>query len=66
MRQQNLHLKCSHASDLLAPNIYEVDLSNEEICTYVDQEAAKISEVKVGGQKKNYDSAQFTRHCEPK
>ena len=35
-----------------APNRYEVDLSNEVLCTLVDQEAAKILEVEVGGRKK--------------
>ena len=38
---------------LLAPNRYEIDLSDEVLCTLVDQEAAKILEAKTGG-KKNY------------
>ena len=33
-----------------SPNRYESDLSNEALYALVGQEAAKISEVKVGGQ----------------
>ena len=35
----------------LAPNIYEIDLSNEVLNIDFGQETAKISEVKVGGKK---------------
>ena len=37
----------------LAPNRYVLDLSNEVLYALVGQEAAKISEAKVGGQNKN-------------
>ena len=40
-----------HGLRLLASNIYEEDLSNELLNIDFGQEAAKISEVKVGGQK---------------
>ena len=38
-------------------NRYESDLSNETLYILVGQEAAKISEIKVGGQKKSTGSA---------
>ena len=38
-----------HGLGLQAPNRYESDLSNEVLYILVDQEAAKISKVKVGG-----------------
>ena len=41
----------------LVPNRYELDLSNEALYALVGQEAAKISEVKVGGRKKSARSA---------
>ena len=41
-----------HSFGLMAPNIYEVDLSNEVLNIHFGQGAAKISEVKVGGRKK--------------
>ena len=37
----------------LAPNRYEVDLSNDVLYALLDQGAAKISEAKVGGRKRN-------------
>ena len=37
---------------LLCPNRYETDLLNEVLNIDFGQEAAKISEVKVGGQRK--------------
>ena len=37
---------------LCSTNRYEIDLSNEVLNIDFGQEAAKISEVKVGGQKK--------------
>ena len=40
-------------------NKYESDLSNEVLYDLLDQEAAKISEVKVGNRKK---SSRSTRH----
>ena len=42
-----------------SPNRYESDLSNEVLYALVGQEAAKISEVKVGGRKEIADSARF-------
>ena len=47
-----IHIK-SHAIALgfWSPNRYESDLSNEVLYYLIGQEAAKISEVKVGGQK---------------
>ena len=50
------HVK-SHDLGFPSPNRYESDLSNEVLCALVGQEAAKISEVKVGDQKKIADSA---------
>ena len=41
----------------LAPSRYELDLSNEVLYALLGQEAAKISEVKVGGCKKSARSA---------
>ena len=41
-----------HGLDFLAPNIYEIDLLNEVLNIDFGQEAAIISEVKVGGRKK--------------
>ena len=40
-----------------SPNRYELDLSNEVLYVLVGQEAAKISEVKVGGRKKSARAA---------
>ena len=37
----------------LAPNRYELDLSNEVLYALVGYEGAKISEAKVGNQEKN-------------
>ena len=37
-----------HSLGLLAPNSYEIDLSNEVLETHFGQGAAKMSEVKVG------------------
>ena len=37
----------------MAPNRYELDLSNEVLIIHFGQGAVKISEVKVGGCKKN-------------
>ena len=39
-----------HGLGFQSPNRYESDLSNEVLYALVGQEAAKISEVKVGGQ----------------
>ena len=41
----------------LAPNIYEIDLSNEALNIHFDKGAARISEVKIGDQKKSASSA---------
>ena len=38
---------------LFSPNIYEIGLSNEVLNIDFCQEAAKISEIKVGGRKKH-------------
>ena len=43
----------------LAPNRYELDLSNEVLYALVGQEAAKISGAKVGGQEKNCQRSQI-------
>ena len=48
---------------LLAPNRYEVDLSNEILNIDFDEGAAKISKVKVGGQKKYLPSGQVRTHA---
>ena len=45
-------LKLYYAHGLLAPNRYELDLSNEVLNIHFGQGTAKISEVKVGGRKK--------------
>ena len=45
---------------LLSPNRYEIDLSNEVLNIDFGQGAAKISEVKVGGQKKYLPTHQPT------
>ena len=42
--------KSCHDLGFHSPNRYESDLSNEVLYALVGQEAAKISEVKVGGQ----------------
>ena len=44
--------KSCHCFELLAPNRYVLDLSNEVLNIDFDQGAAKISEVKVGVGKK--------------
>ena len=44
--------KSCHALGLLAPNRYELDLSNEVLNIHFGQGTAKISEVKVGGYEK--------------
>ena len=48
-----------HGFGLLAPNRYEVDFSNEVLNIDFGQGAAKLSEVKVGGQKEIADLAGF-------
>ena len=50
MRQHYTHEKSSQDLRLLAPNRYQSDLSNEVLYALVGQEAAKISEVNVGGR----------------
>ena len=52
MRQLKTPLKSYYALELLAPNRYELDLSNEVLYIIVGQEGAKIIEIKVGGQKR--------------
>ena len=44
-------LKSCHDLGLHSPNRYESDLLNEVLRVVVGQEAAKISEVNVGGKK---------------
>ena len=48
-----------HALGFLAPNRYEIELSNEVLNIHFGQRATKISEVKVRGPKKIADSAEF-------
>ena len=48
-----LSLTFSYVLGHLAPNRYELDLSNEVLYTLADQGAAKIFEVKLGGWKKS-------------
>ena len=48
--QHNSHLKSYHGLWLLSPNRYELDLLNEALYILIGQEAAQISEVKVGGK----------------
>ena len=45
-----LVVEACHNLELLAPNRYESDLSNEVLCILLGQEAEKISEVKVRGR----------------
>ena len=52
-------LKSCHGVELLSPNRYESDISNEVLYALVGQVAAKISEVKVGGRKKTCLLARF-------
>ena len=49
--------KSCHDLGFQSPNKYDSDLLNEILYILVDQEAAKLSEVKVGGQKKSARSA---------
>ena len=49
--------KSCHGLGFHSPNRYELDLSNEVLYVLVGQEAAKISEVKVGGRKKSARAA---------
>ena len=48
---------------LCPPNKYEVDLSNEVLNIDFGQEAAKISEVKVGGRKKHLSISLVRAHA---
>ena len=43
----------------LAPNRYELYLSNEVLQIHIRQESAKISDVKVGGRRKIINLARF-------
>ena len=52
-----------HRLGLLAPNGYEVDLSNEILNIDFGQGGAKISDVKVGGRKKYLPSSQVQTHA---
>ena len=57
MRWPKLSKTFDYVLGYLAPNMYELDLSNEVLSALVGEEAAKISEVKVGGRKKSARSA---------
>ena len=46
-----------HDLGFQSPYRYELDLLNEALYILIGQEAAKISEVKVGGRKKSARSA---------
>ena len=48
---------------LLAPNRYEVDLSNDVLKIDFGQGAAKIPRVKAGGQKKYLPSGRVRTHA---
>ena len=48
---------------LQSPNIYKKDLSNEVLNIDFGQEAAKISEVKVGGRKKHMPISLVRAHA---
>ena len=47
----------------LAPKRYKLDLSNEVLYALVGEEAAKISEAKVGGLEKNFQRGQIRVRC---
>ena len=49
LREDKPCLKSCYDPGFHSPNRSESDLSNEVLCILVGQEAAKISEVKVGG-----------------
>ena len=51
-----------HDLGFQSKNRYESDLSNEVLCILVGQEAAKISEVKVGDRKKSARAARPRAH----
>ena len=46
-----IHWKSFHGLVLLDPSKYEIDISNQVVNIDFGQGAAKVSEVKVGGQK---------------
>ena len=50
LSQHKSHIKSYHTPGFQSLNRYELDLSNEVLYILVGQEAAKISEVKVGGR----------------
>ena len=52
MSEDYIPLKSFKSLGLWSPNRYELDLLNEVLNIDFGLEAAKISEVKVGGQKK--------------
>ena len=62
LNQHDLYQKSYHSLDLLAPYRYKSDLSIEVLYILVSQEAAKISEVKVGGRKKSARAARPRTH----
>ena len=52
LKEPRGHQKSYYAFELLAPNRYELDLSNEVLNIVFGQGATKISKFKVGQQKK--------------
>ena len=50
MSEHKSFLKSCYGPGLNSPKRYESDLSNEVLYSLLGQEAAKISEVKVGGR----------------
>ena len=53
LNHDNIPYKSFKSLGLWSPNRYEIDLTNKVLDIDFDQEAAKISEVKVGGRKKH-------------
>ena len=59
LSQYNSYLNSCYGLGLLSQNRYESDLLKEILYMIEGQETAKISEVKVGGQKRFADLARF-------
>ena len=62
LSQDYIPLESFRNLGLWSPNRYEIDLSNEVVNIDFNQEAAKISEVKVGGRKKHLPISQVRAH----
>ena len=58
-----MYSKSCDGLDFLAASRYVMDLSNEILNIDFGQGAAKISEVKVGGQKKSLPSGRVRTHA---